>query len=432
MVMTIIGIVIFFLGILFSIAWHELGHFLTAKWFGIKVPEFMVGFGKTIWSRRVGETEFGVKAIPMGGYIRMIGMMPPAKGEVYGRSRRTGPFQGLIDDARQASASDVGPEDADRQFYTRRPWKRIIVMAAGPVMNLFLAVVLFAIVLMGFGQMTSTTTVSAVSQCVVPASAPAAEQNVCPPGAPPTPAAAAGFQAGDVIVAFDGRRYERWEDLQKAIRAASGTVQVTVLRNGQEQVLTPTLITTELLDLDNPSDATKTVQGSFLGLSPVQAIQRQGIGEVGATIGSVVTQVGQKLIELPQRVPNLFGAVFLGEQRSQDSPVGIVGASRIGGQILASDAPPGQEIASMLTLLALVNISLGVFNLLPIPPLDGGQIFPAIWEAIRRRFAALRGRSDPGPVDVARLMPVAYTVALIFVAWSALVLVADVINPVRL
>jgi membrane-associated protease RseP (regulator of RpoE activity) len=427
MVMTIVGIVIFFLGILFSIAWHELGHFATARWFGIKVPEFMVGFGKTVWSRRVGETEFGVKAVPMGGYIRMIGMMPPAKGERYGRSRRTGPFQGLIDDARQASAVDVGPEDADRQFYTRPPWKRIIVMAAGPAMNLILAVVLFAIVLMGFGRMTATTTVSEVSACVLPATA--TRQDVCPPGAPLTPAAAAGFQAGDKIVAFNGVRYDSWDDLQLAIRAASGTVQVTVERNGQEQVLTPTLVTTERLDLNDPN---KLVPVGFLGVAPVAEVQRQSISDVGATMGSVISEVGQKLVQLPQRVPNLFGSVFLGEERSQDSPVGIVGASRIGGQILASDAPPGQEIASMLTLLALVNISLGLFNLLPIPPLDGGQIFPAIWEAIRRRFAALRGRPDPGPVDVARLLPIAYTVALVFVAWSALVLVADVINPVRL
>ena len=123
--MTVLGIVLFFLGILISIAWHELGHYTTARWFGIKVPEFMVGFGRTIWSRKVGETEFGLKAIPLGGYIRMIGMIPPAKGGTLGRSRRTGPFQGLIDDARQQSAMDVRPEDEDRQFWMRAPWKRI-------------------------------------------------------------------------------------------------------------------------------------------------------------------------------------------------------------------------------------------------------------------------------------------------------------------
>ena len=175
--MTVIGIVIFFVGILFSVAWHELGHFTTAKWFGIKVPEFMVGFGRTIWSRKVGETEFGLKAVPLGGYIRMIGMIPPAKGETLGRSRRTGPFQGLIDDARQQSAMDVKPEDADRQFYLRAPWKRIIVMFAGPFMNLVLAVFLFAIVLMGIGVPTSTTDVGAVSACVVSATAPSTEQD---------------------------------------------------------------------------------------------------------------------------------------------------------------------------------------------------------------------------------------------------------------
>lgn len=423
---TIVGIVVFFLGILFSVAWHELGHFATAKWFGIKVPEFFVGFGKTVWSRRRGETEFGFKAIPLGGYVRMIGMLPPAKGELYGRSRRTGPFQGLIDDARQASAADVGPEDADRQFYTRAPWKRIIVMIAGPLMNLVLAIVLFAIVLMGFGTMTATSTVSSVSQCVLPAGS---QTDVCPPGAPLTPAAAAGFEPGDRIVSFDGVAYDSWEDTQKAIRAATGTVTVVVERNGGEVTLQPTLITTELPALDGSND---TVQASFLGLSPLQEVQRQGIGAVGEHMVDIVGLVGQKLVEMPQRVPNLFGAVFLGEERDQDSPVGVVGASRIGGEILASDAPPAQEVAAFLSLLAMVNISLFLFNLLPIPPLDGGQIFPAIWEAIRRRVAALRGRPDPGPVDAARLMPVAMTVALIFIGWSALVFVADVINPVTL
>jgi membrane-associated protease RseP (regulator of RpoE activity) len=425
-VWTIIGIVVFFLGILFSVAWHELGHFVTARWFGIKVPEFFVGFGRTVWSRRVGETQVGLKAVPLGGYIRMIGMLPPAKGELYGRSRRTGPFQGLIDDARQASAADVGPEDVDRQFYTRRPWKRIIVMAAGPVMNLILAIVLFAVVLMGFGQLTATSTVSSVSQCVLPAGS---QTTSCPAGAPLTPAAAADFRPGDRIVSFNGQTYDSWTDLQKAIRSATGTVTVVVDRGGQQVPLTPTLITTELPSLTDPG---KTEQASFLGLSPLQEVQRQGIGAVGETMVGIVGQVGQKLVEMPQRVPNLFGAVFLGHQRDQDSPVGIVGASRIGGEILASDQPPAQEVSAFLSLLALVNISLFLFNLLPIPPLDGGQIFPAVWEAIRRRFAMLRGRPDPGPVDAAKLMPVAMTVAVIFIGWSALVFVADIINPVKL
>jgi membrane-associated protease RseP (regulator of RpoE activity) len=128
----------------------------------------------------------------------------------------------------------------------------------------------------------------------------------------------------------------------------------------------------------------------------------------------------------------LFGAVFLGEQRDQNGPVGIVGASRIGGEILAMQQPPAVELSFFLNLLAAVNISLFLFNLLPIPPLDGGQIFPAVWESIKRRIAKLRGKPDPGPVDVAKLMPVAYVVALVFIAWSGLLFVADIINPVTI
>ena len=428
MIMTIVGITLFFLGILFSIAWHELGHYTTARWFGIKVPEFMVGFGKTVWSRRVGETEFGLKAIPLGGYIRMIGMLPPPPGETLGRSRRTGPFQGLIDDARAASAMDVKPEDADRQFYLRAPWKRIVVMFAGPFMNLVLAVVLFAIQLMGIGLPTPSTTVSAVSACVVPAGSPT---QTCPPGAPPTPAAAAGFRAGDRIVAFEGQRFEEhdWPRLQEAIRAASGTVAVTVERDGGLIDLHPTLITTDLPDLDDPD---RTVRASFLGLMPLQTYQRQDLAAVGEQIAGVVVRTGEAVIELPSRVPGIFGAVFLGEERDLDGPVGVVGASRIGGEILAMDEPAVVEISFFLQLLALVNVSLFLFNLLPIPPLDGGQILPAIWEAIKKRIARLRGRPDPGPVDAAKLMPVAYVVALLFIGWSALLFVADIVNPVRL
>jgi membrane-associated protease RseP (regulator of RpoE activity) len=426
--MTVVGVVLFFLGILLSVAWHELGHFTTARWFGIKVPEFMVGFGRTIWSRKVGETEFGVKAIPLGGYIRMIGMIPPAPGSGtdLGRTRRTGPFQGLMDDARRQSAMDVSPEDVDRQFYLRAPWKRVVVMFAGPFMNLIAAVVLFAIVLMGLGVPTLTTTVQSVSKCVVPATATTAD---CPPNAPLTPAATAGFEAGDRIVAFNGTPYTEWRDLQEAIRSSSGTVTVTVDRGGQRVDLTPTLITTTLPDLDDPD---KTVQGGFIGLTPLNEVQRQDVAAVVGTIGDIIGRTGQAIVALPSRVPGLVGAVFLGEQRDVNGPIGVVGASRIGGEILAQNRPIGQEIAFFLNLLAGVNISLFLFNLLPIPPLDGGQIFPALWEAVKKRIARLRGRPDPGPVDVAKLMPVAYVVALVFIAWSGLLLVADVINPVRL
>jgi membrane-associated protease RseP (regulator of RpoE activity) len=430
--MFVIGVLIFFVGVLFSVFWHELGHFTTARWFGIKVPEFFVGFGKTVFSVKRGETEYGLKAVPLGGYVRMIGMIPPAKGELLGSSRRTGPFQGLIDDVRAQSQKDVRPEDADRQFYLRAPWKRIIVMAAGPVMNLILAVVLFAVLLMGIGELGTTTTVSSVSACVI--SAEEAERGVtdCPPDAPPSPAAAAGFQPGDVIVAVGDRPVaaQEWQVVQEAIRASAGSpVAVAVDRGGQRLELTPTPIVNDVRSFEDPS---VIVQAGFLGLSPVSDYQQQTLGAVFVRIGDVIGRTGEAIAELPSRVPALFGAAFLGEERDPEGPIGVVGVSRIGGEILAQDIPFAAEASLLLSLLAAVNVSLFLFNLLPIPPLDGGQIFPAIWESVRRRIARLRGRPDPGPVDVAKLMPVAYVVALVFIAWSGLLLIADVINPVEL
>jgi membrane-associated protease RseP (regulator of RpoE activity) len=428
--MTVLGIVIFFLGILFSVAWHELGHFATARWFGIKVPEFFVGFGRTVWSVKRGETEFGLKAIPLGGYVRMIGMIPPAKGAgALGRSRRTGPFQGLMDDARAQSAQDVRPEDVDRQFYLRSPWKRIVVMAAGPLMNLFLAVGIFAVVLMGIG-LPSDTTVGTVSACVVPASA--TDTETCPAGAPPTPAAAAGIQPGDRIVSFAGEEIGPADGtrLREAIRASSGTVPLVVERAGQRVPLEVALVPNQLESL---TERGVFEQGGFLGvgLVPGEYVQL-GPGAVAERIGDIIGRTGEAIVALPSRVPDLFGAAFLGEERDQDGPLGIVGASRIGGEILAQDAPPVAELSFFLQLLAGLNISLFLFNLLPIPPLDGGQIFPAIWESIKRNACRLLGRPDPGPVDVAKLMPVAYVVALVFIAWSGILLIADVVNPVRL
>jgi membrane-associated protease RseP (regulator of RpoE activity) len=427
--MFVVGILLLLGGIMFSVGWHELGHYATARKFGIKVPEFFVGFGKTVWSRRIGETEFGIKAIPLGGYVRMIGMLPPAKGETLGRSRRTGPFQGLIDDARQQSAMDVLPEDADRQFYTRAPWKRIVVMAAGPFQNLILAIVLFAIALMGIGLLGSTTTVAAVNECIVPASA--RDLTECPAGAPPTPAAAAGFQPGDVIVAMNGTPFENLQGraLQETIRASSGAVTVTVERGGQRVDLAPTLIQTEAQDLDDPD---RIVQASFLGVSLQQDYIPQSPVFVVQYVGNTVVRVGEAIINLPERLPNLFGSAFLGADRDPDGPVGIVGVSRIGGELLSRELPLAAEAFFVLNLLAMVNVSLFLFNLLPLPPLDGGQIFPALWESVKKRIARLRGKPDPGPVDAAKLLPVAYVVALVFIGWSAILLVADVVNPIQL
>ncbi|QUH04468.1 site-2 protease family protein [Saccharopolyspora erythraea] len=421
--LVVLGILIFFVGLLLSIAWHELGHLMWAKLFGVKVTQYMVGFGRTIWSRKKGETEYGLKLIPFGGYIRMIGMFPPKKDEEYGRSASSSPWRTMIEDARQAVAEEVRPEDAHRQFYQRKPWKRVIVMFGGPFMNLILAVVIFSGILMGYGTAEPTTTVGRVSECVLPATAQ------CPPDAPRTPAAAAGFQAGDKIVEFNGRPYASWDELQLAIRQSSGTVPVVVERDGHRLTLHPSLVQNEMPNLE---DTDEMVKVGFLGLAPTTALVKQDIPGVVNTMGEMIGMTVQKVVELPQRVPDLVSAIFGGE-RQDDSPVGIVGASRLGGEVLSYDQfSVGARIVMMFNLLAGVNLSLFVLNMLPILPLDGGHIAGALWESVRRKFAKLVRRPDPGPFDTARLMPLAYGVSLVFIAYSLLVLVADIVNPVTI
>jgi membrane-associated protease RseP (regulator of RpoE activity) len=427
----VLGIALFALGIAFTIAWHELGHYVTARRFGIRVPEFMVGWGRTLFSRQVGETEVGLKVIPIGGYVRMVGMLPPKAGEPHGRTRKSGPFQGLIESVRAESESRWQPGDEKREFWTRAPWKRIVVMAAGPVMNLILAVALLAVSLMTIGTPTGTSmVVGVVQRCMLPA--PVGGRPVpkdCPPGAAPTPAAAAGLRPGDTVLSLAGVRYDRWESFQRAARTASATVPLVVSRGGREVSLTITPVQTEVPRLDDPS---RYERGAFLGLSPTMTYQRQGVGFVAATVGRYVSLTGSALAGLPGRVPVLFRQAFLHEERGQDTPLSVVGVSRLGGEVLgADDIAWKSRVAFFLSLLTGVNLSMFLINLLPLPPFDGGHIMAAAWESVRRGIAKLRGRGDPGPVDLAKLMPVAYVVGLVFIGYSLMLVIADVVNPVR-
>ncbi|MBB6172972.1 membrane-associated protease RseP (regulator of RpoE activity) [Nocardiopsis mwathae] len=446
--LTTLGIILFFLGLLFSIAWHELGHLGTAKMFGIRCTQYMVGFGKTLWSRKWGDTEYGVKLIPLGGYVRMVGMIPPAAERRDTSGKPMSRWRAMIEDAREANHVEIRPGDEDRLFYQRAPWKRLIVMVAGPAMNLILAVILFSIVLMGIGVMQPTTTVGSVSECVVPADATSTE---CPADATPSPAAAAGFRPGDEIVRVDGEPTPTWAAANLAIRDAIGPTEIEVRRDGEIHTLTPDLIENQVVARDadgdivyktdadgNPVKDDRGIQvpelqtAGFLGITFDRERQAMGPGESAAYMGDMVVGVGKAIIALPSKVDDVFRAAFLGEQRTIDSPVGIVGASRIGGEILSQPIPLVERTAFLLNMLAGVNLFLFAFNMLPILPLDGGHIVGAMWESLRRNLARLFRRPDPGPFDVAQLMPVAYIVVVCFIAFSLMLLVADVVNPVRL
>ncbi|WP_262703952.1 MULTISPECIES: M50 family metallopeptidase [Streptomyces] len=428
--MTVLGIVVFAVGLLISIAWHELGHLSTAKLFGIRVPQYMVGFGPTIFSRKKGDTEYGIKAVPLGGYIRMIGMFPPGDdGKIAARS--TSPWRGMIEDARSAAFEELQPGDEKRLFYTRKPWKRVIVMFAGPFMNLVLAVVIFLGVMMSFGVNTQTTSVGTVSQCVVAASS---STDKCPKGAKDSPAKAAGLQPRDKIVAFNGHPTPDWGALQQDIRETTGPATITVERDGVRKTLHANLIENQVAKSDGNGGYVEGefVTAGFLGFTPANGVVQQSFGQSVDRMGNMVEDGIDSMIALPSKIPDLWNAAFGDGERKADSPMGVVGAARVGGEVANLDIPPSQRIATMLFLVAGFNLSLFLFNMLPLLPLDGGHIAGAVWEAIRRHTARLVRRPDPGPFDVAKMMPVAYVIAGVFICFTLLVLVADVVNPVKI
>ncbi|MFF4316088.1 M50 family metallopeptidase [Streptomyces sp. 900105755] len=429
--MMILGIVVFVIGLLVSIAWHELGHLSTAKLFGIRVPQYMVGFGPTIWSRRKGDTEYGIKAVPLGGYIRMIGMFPPgADGRVTARS--TSPWRSMIEDARSAAFEELQPGDETRLFYTRAPWKRVIVMFAGPFMNLILAVALFLTVLMGFGISQQTTTVSSVSQCVI---AQSENRDTCKKTDAASPAAAAGLKAGDKILSFNGVKTDSWNQLSDLIRSTPGKdVAIVVDRKGQDVTLHAKIATNQVAKKDSSGQIVQGqyVTAGFLGFSAATGIVRQDFGESLTWMGDRVGEAVDSIVSLPGKIPALWDAAFDGAPRQADSPMGVVGAARVGGEIFTLDIPPTEQLAMALMLVAGFNLSLFLFNMLPLLPLDGGHIAGALWESLRRNLARVLRRPDPGPFDVAKLMPVAYVVAGVFICFTVLVLIADVVNPVKI
>ena len=433
--LAIVGFLLFVLGLMLSIALHEIGHLVPAKLFGVKVTQYMVGFGSTVWSTRRGETEYGIKAIPFGGYVRMVGMLPPEPGTDPTKLRQasTGPIQSMVENSRQAALQEVEVEDTGRLFYRKPWWQKLIIMLGGPAMNVVLGAALFAVVLMGFGQLTPTPTVASVSECTVSVTSGETGPVVCGPDDPPTPAAEAGFEPGDTIVAFDSQPVQTWDELTALIRANGGqSVEVTVLRDGAEVVLTPTLTTSERYsDPDDICSATQEV--GFLGVAPVQETVRLGPTAVVAQVGDFMVRTVDAVLSVPSRMVGVWNAAFGESERDICGPVGVVGAGRIGGEIASADgAAIGDRVAGFIALLASFNLAIAVFNLIPLLPLDGGHIAGALWEGLKRGWARIRGAPEPAPVDVAKALPIAYAAAILLVGMAVLLLYADIVNPVRL
>jgi len=396
--MDLIGWVIFIVALLVSVMLHETGHFVLAKKFGMKVTRYFVGFGPTIWSTWRGETEYGIKALPFGGFVKIVGMHS-------------------LDDPDD-------PEDEPRAFRSHPAWQRILVLAAGSAMHFLLALVLVFGLALGVGIANDNVTqLGAISPCV-PTSLTAYDNGTCGSDAPASPAKLAGLRAGDTVTAFDGHPVSTFTQLGDAIRAVppGSSATITVRRDGK------------LVTLPIKPASVSGRNGSYLGIGPAVLFQvASPLGAIeysGTTFGQVLTGSAQAVAALPGALPKLFAKNRASTSAGQVSSV--VGAAEATGAEVASNAGWQYKISFVLLLIASLNIFVGAFNLLPLLPLDGGHIAVIVYERIRAWLARLRGRPDPGLADIAKFLPVSFGLFLVIVFFSLVLVFADIVNPIKL
>jgi membrane-associated protease RseP (regulator of RpoE activity) len=405
----VIGVVLFALAILVSVSLHEAGHMAAAKAFGMKVSRYFVGFGPTLWSFRRGETEYGVKAVPLGGFVKIVGMTPQ-------------------DD-------DVVPEDEPRAMWRSPVWKRTIVMSAGSATHFLLAFVAIWLVAMFMGLpnpalpdgAASEPPVISVQPCVVQA----ADNRDCTGTDPTSPGKQAGLRDGDLITGVNGKPIATWQQAVEAIRPlpADRDATLTIQRDGQSLPVTvrPAAVQRPTSD----GTGTQTVSALGVGLRPTVplTVTYGPVDALGASTrqaGALVGASFDAMKKFPEKIPRLWAALN-GDKRDMDTPMSVVGASRLGGEAVEQGL---WEV--FVSLFIGLNLFVGIFNLLPLLPLDGGHIAIAWFERLRSWIYARLGKPDPGRVDYLKLMPLTYAVILIFGGFTLLTVTADVVNPITL
>lgn len=402
--LTTLGIVLFVVGVLLSVALHELGHMLPAKAFGMKVTQFFVGFGRTLWSTKRGETEYGIKAIPAGGYVKIVGM---------------------------THLEDLPEEDDARAFWRYPAWKRITVMSAGSITHFLLAIVVLYFAAVSVGLPFSRAVIGQIQSCV--ASQPNKDDPIpeCRPSDPRSPAAEAGLRPDDRIVAVDGVEVESFEEAIKQIRQRPDkNVPLRIVRDGHTRTVTvhiePVRRTAIGNEKPDPKTGLATVGAIGASFAPVEHFgAASGVGATFRFTGQMFSNVFTAIGDFPQKVPKLVDALT-GKPRDPNSPVSVVGASRVGGQAVEA----GSWLV-FLMVLASLNVFIGVFNLFPLLPLDGGHVAILLFERARSGIARMLGRADPGRVDMNKLVPVTLLVIVLFGGVSLLAILADVVNPIQ-
>ena len=394
------GVIAFIVALLFSVMVHEAGHFLTARRFDMKVTEFFLGFGKRIWSFTRGETEFGIKAIPAGGYCRIVGM---------------------------SVNEEMEESDRGRAFYLASAPKRLIVLGAGSFLHFVLGFLILVLLLAGVGTTAISNKVGEVVPCIISNSTGAADAK-CAPDAPPSPAKAAGLMVGDEITAINGAPIKEWSTAVKKIRNSPNQELSLTIKRGSSTLTVP--ITPGSRVLDGKKIGVIGVSNTLENrkLSIFRAVTNSGTLTWDLMKSSVTS-----LISLPTKIPALFRQTFFHETRDATGLVGVVGVARVSAQTASDPKLASREkIATFLLIIASLNIFVGLFNLLPLLPLDGGHMAIAIIDGLRRARARRKGSPAPPEIDVERLMPLTMAVFAILAVLSLLLLAADIFNPINL
>ena len=380
--MQLLGILAFVAALLISVMIHEFGHYLTARKFGMRVSEFFLGFGTRLWSRQRGETEFGIKAIPAGGYCRIEGMTP----------------------------DDQMPEGEEgRAFYRASAGKKLIVLGAGSFLHFVLGYLLLFMLLAGVGVNQVLPVIDSV--------------------APNSAAAAAGFQKGDEIIAINGDRNTKWQSQLDKIRNSKGKeLTFTIKRGGTEIEIAAA---PRMTDIDDGTS--RYVLGIINEFGSKRLSPTASISDAAELTWTFTSTSAKALVQLPTKIPALWGQTFGGQERDENGLVGVVGVARVSGQAASSGKlTTSERIGTFILIVASLNIFVGLFNLLPILPLDGGHMAVAIADAFRAFIARLRGRPAPAAIDIKVLTPITAVVFVVLAALTVLLLIADIFNPISL
>lgn len=396
MVSYFLGVFLFALGIAVTIALHEAGHMLTARAFGMRVRRFFIGFGPTIWSKKIGQTTYGFAALPFGGFCDIAGM---------------------------TAQDPVTPEEAPHAMVTKPWWQRVIVLSGGVITNLIIGF----IVIYGVAVTSGIPNPHADTRPLVGELSCVSDQvsdTTLAPCTGPGPAEKAGLEVGDRIVALNGQEVQAFTQVRDTILTMPGqTVTLSVERNGSPREIT----------IDVPTVLRGGVEAGAIGVTsaPIaDAIKTYGpveaVGATGEFTWRLLDGTVRGLASFPAKIPGVVASIFGGE-RDQEGPMSVVGASRVGGELAERSL---WDIFWLM--LASLNFFLALFNLVPLPPLDGGHIAVVLYEKIRDLFRRARGLAPGGPANYEKLMPVTYAMAATLLTIGVIVIVADVVNPVRM